>query len=197
MSDENADAVKQSFGMWKFNLEYSQETGLYVQERKLVLTGEIGKPENFNFESVDHALTILEGTEPGEDIHIVINSPGGCILEAFGIIGRIKNSPCNIITSAFGQCASAATMILMSGDFRTMNKYTSVMYHEISYGVSGKHTNISEYVAQCEADMNRIIDFYTSHSKKPKSFWAKRVGVKDWYPDIPFLLKVGAIDEIN
>ena len=111
-----------------FHHDQSIENGIDFKNRIIRVTGAIGDPgplsggKYFDFDLFDYAMTIMEKSS-NEDIILRINCPGGECYEALAIVGRMKASSCIIKTEAFGHAMSAATLILMAGDYRKMSKY--------------------------------------------------------------------------
>jgi ATP-dependent Clp endopeptidase proteolytic subunit ClpP len=173
-------------------LEYSFIYGVNFKERTIRLTGEIN---NEHFQLVDSALTELEA-QGRKSVTVIINSPGGDMYEALAIIGRLKRSPCHIVTEGYGQIMSASTLILASGDKRRVSEYAFFMHHEASYGVDGRHSEIKNQVKQADREDDKWCEWMSKFTKKDKKFWKSNgVGV-DAYFSVEELLEHGVIDEI-
>ena len=198
MNKKTTDAQVENY---KIQLEQSFDNGIDFKNRIIRVTGAIGDPgplsggKYFDFDIVDYALTIMEA-ESNEDITIRINSGGGEVYEALAIIGRMKASKCVVNTEAFGHCMSAATLILMAGDYRKLSRYCVTMYHEIGYGVSGQHEDIKEQVAQSDNEMKKLAKYYESFSNKKSAFWLGKMKKKEYYPTPEQMLEFKAVDEI-
>jgi len=190
---------KNDFDKLKLNREYAIDYGIDFKNRILRITGYIGNAPDlgsyFTFDMLDFALNELE-KEGADNITIKINSGGGEIYEALAMIGRMKSSPCNIVTEAYGHCMSAATLLLMAGDTRKLSKYCVTMYHEMGYGVSGQHEDVKEQVEQGEREMKQLASYYEDFSNKKARFWLTKMKKKEFYPTPTQMLEYGAIDEI-
>jgi len=187
----------------KLNLEHAIDHGVDFENRIIRITGAIGSPSPldtedsyFDFNTLDFALTRMEKEDPIKRITIRINSFGGECYEALAIIGRMKASPCEIVTEGFGAIMSAATLILMAGDIRKLSKYCISMFHEIGYGVAGQHESIKEQVLQSEKELKLWASYYESFSNKSVRFWLSKMKKKEYYPTPKQMLEFGAIDEI-
>lgn len=97
------------------------------------LSGEIESSENYIqwFDIIRHA---------GESdvIKIYINSPGGDVMTAIQFMRVLQETSANVVVSVEGICASAATMIMLSGESFEISEHTIFMIHNYSGGVFGK-----------------------------------------------------------
>lgn len=186
-----------------FSLSEIVDNGIDFENRIIRINGPIGtaplmsNEEYYDFNWLDFALTKME-SESGKDITIRINSQGGDVYEALAMVGRIKASTASIITEAYGNCMSAATLLLLSGDWIRISEYCTPMFHEMAYGTPNqKHTDNKEYVEQAEVEQEKIIAFYADHSNKTKSFWRRSMEHKmDFYPSPDQLLSWEVVDEV-
>lgn len=114
-------------------------------------------------------MTLLETTS-NEPIEIVLSSEGGAAYDALAISARIRSSQCAISVAAYGLVASAAVIVLASGDpgSRTMAKEAWVMVHEDDGSLTpGSDSQVS--------DMRRVVgrmDAYTAHLERMEDQWA-------------------------
>jgi ATP-dependent Clp protease protease subunit len=173
-------------------LEYAFEYNVNFKERTISISREIDEKE---FDRLDNALTEME-SQNRKAITIRINSPGGQVYQALAMIGRMKRSPCQIITEGYGHVMSAATLLLAAGDKRRISPYTFFMHHEASYGVDGRHSEIKDMVKQTEREEEKWCEWMASFTKKPKAFWMKSGVRTDAYFEAEELLEFGVVDEI-
>jgi ATP-dependent protease ClpP protease subunit len=131
-----------------------------------------------------------------EPVTVIINSFGGLEDEALAIVGRMRASPCEIITEGYGAVQSAATMILAAGDFRRASRYSRFMSHEGSYSLDGQHSTIASEVEWRKIMESRWCGFLAEFSKKPKSFWAKAIRNQSQHLTAEQLLAYGIVDEL-
>lgn len=199
-----SEVTKTEFEQEKYNFETSLDHGIDFKNRIIRISGSIGDCSNpltgtteyFDFNLLDVAMTRMEQDSSTEAITIKVNSEGGLVYEAFAMIGRIKASPCPIITEGYGCVMSAATLILMSGDVRRLSRFCSTMFHAMQYGTNGDHADIKEHVAQADKEMKNLVKYYEEFSTQPASFWTRKIKKKEYYPSAEEMLSHGAIDEI-
>jgi len=105
-----------------------------METKQIYIFGKIG--ENYR---VDGNLFAQQIREADEDesinlIEILLNSPGGEILDGFSICNAIQNAQTEIHTIVVGVAASMAAIILLFGDKIFMNDFSRIMLHSPSIG---------------------------------------------------------------
>ncbi len=121
------------------------------------LTGEITE-DNVN-ECIQ--WIIYENLDPKEKIlTIYINSTGGDLYSAFGLIDIIRTSNHPIRTIAIGSAMSAAFLIFASGTKgeRYVGKNSSLMCHQFSDSTEGKYHDIKATMKDNELSNQRMVD---------------------------------------
>lgn len=173
-------------------LNYAFEYGVDFKNRIITITGELSAPW---FDIIDAALNQMEA-ESKETVTIRIHSPGGDTYEAMAIVGRIQKSKCHIVTEGYGHIMSAATLVLACGKKRKIHKWTQFMWHEASYGLDGKHSEIKHTVKQVEKEEKLWAEAMAEMSGKTANYWQKEGVSLDKYLDADKLLEYGVVDEI-
>lgn len=174
------------------NLQYLFEYGVNLRQRIITLSTEI---DDNSFDLIDAGLQELEAISH-EPVTLRIKSPGGSVYEAIAIVGRMKSSPCPIITEGYGMVMSAATMLLSAGSTRKVSKYCWFMHHESAYGVQGRHSEIKAYVAQQEKEEMVWAKWMSELTKKDAKFWYKTGTHIDAYFTAEELVELGVADEV-
>ena len=85
-------------------------------------------------------LLFLEAEDPGKDICLYINSPGGSVHDGLAIADTMNFISCDVSTMCMGMAASMGAFLLSQGapGKRFSLPTTSIMVHEVSAGTSGK-----------------------------------------------------------
>lgn len=60
-------------------------------------------------------LLFLESEDPGKDIHLYINSPGGSVSAGFAIYDTMNYIKCDVSTICIGMAASMGAFLLPEG----------------------------------------------------------------------------------
>ena len=123
------------------------------------LTGEIEE------ENIEHAIkwivyeNLICGNSP-KTLTMYINSNGGDLNSAFALIDVMKQSKCPIRVIGLGSICSAAFMIFSSGTKgeRYIANNTSIMCHQYSDGMEGKHHDIKSRFKELELTNTRMIE---------------------------------------
>jgi ATP-dependent protease ClpP protease subunit len=97
------------------------------------ISGPIEGPEDYieMFDKMRHATEM-------DVIKLYINSPGGSLSTAIQFLRVAAESDAEIITSAEGECMSAATIMFLSGDSFEVTPHSMFMFHNYSGGAFGK-----------------------------------------------------------
>lgn len=190
MSKAVADKIK--LDELAFNLDYSFNKGIDIHNRIIRLTEDI---EEHTFDWFDTAMTALE-TQNRKTIIIKINSYGGDVYAALGIIGRMRESTCRLYTKGYGKIMSASTAILAAGDFRSMSSLAEFMHHESSYGVEGKHSEIVHEVKMSQALSVKWCNLMCELTGIPTDYWLTKGVGKDYHISPEKCLELNIIDEV-
>jgi len=113
----------------------------------------------------------LEAEDPEKDIHLYINCPGGVITSTFAIYDTMKFIRSSVSTICIGQAASAAAVLLLSGESgkRFALPNARVLLHQPSGGVSGTTMDVeihTKEMVRMRKLLNEIIAEHTGQSFK-------------------------------
>ncbi len=114
-------------------------------------------------------LLFLESEDPGKDIQLYINSPGGVITSGMAIYDTMKYIKCDVSTICIGMAASMGAFLLAGGEkgkrFALPN--SEIMIHQPSGGTQGQATDIqiqAENILKIKERLNRILAENTGKS---------------------------------
>lgn len=132
-----------------------------------------------------------------EPITIFINSPGGNVSETFAIVSAIKASKTPVVTVAMGEAMSGGFLILLAGDQRYAQLYSTLMYHDLSSGTGGTAEAIREYSEHLDSLQERLKYFVMENSNiAEEDIDDCHYRKHDWYMDTFKALELGVIDGI-
>lgn len=107
-------------------------------------------------------LLFLESEDPGKDISLYINSPGGSVTAGMAIYDTMNYIKCDVSTICIGMAASMGAFLLSGGakDKRFALPNAEVMIHQPSGGAQGQATEIqivAEKILQTKKKLNQIL----------------------------------------
>jgi len=131
-------------------------------------------------------------------IKLYLDSYGGDIYSALGLVGVIEASNTPIWTYYTGSAMSSGFIILISGHRRFCYKHSTLMYHQISSDSSGGEARKQEMDVEENTRLMEIMEeIVVSKTKISKNKLKKIYSQKeDWYIDPQQALKLEIIDEI-
>ena len=107
-------------------------------------------------------LLFLESEDPGKDINLYINSPGGSVTAGMAIYDTMNYIKCDVCTTCIGMAASMGAFLLSGGTkgkrFALPN--AEIMIHQPSGGAQGQATDINivaEHITKTKRKLNEIL----------------------------------------
>jgi len=171
--------------------------GIDVNASSILLFGEIMDGSLYDIITRIRAILHMRTEEHKNDpINLIINSDGGSVYEALGIIDYMQSLDVKVNTICRGRAMSAAALILCAGTgVRAASQYSTIMFHEISSDIYGKSSDMKANVQHMEKLEEILLEILKSNSNKDKEFW-KNVTIKDYYITPKDALDMGVIDAI-
>ena len=107
-------------------------------------------------------LLFLESEDPGKDIHLYINSPGGMVTAGLAIYDTMQYIKCDVSTICIGLAASMGAFLLSGGTKgkRLALPNAEIMIHQPSGGAKGQATEIqivADHIAQTKRTLNELL----------------------------------------
>ena len=114
-------------------------------------------------------LLFLESEDPGKDIHLYINSPGGMVTAGMAIYDTMQYIKCDVSTICIGLAASMGAFLLAGGakGKRFALPNAEIMIHQPSGGAKGQATEIqiaAENILKTKKKLNEILAANTGKS---------------------------------
>ncbi len=118
-----------------------------LNDRKVFLWGQV---DDASARHVVERLLYLELQQPGKEIQLIINSPGGYVTSGFSIYDTMKSISSPVSTICSGFAASMASILLSAGTKgrRYVLKHGRVMIHQPSGGSGGNASDIEIQAAE-------------------------------------------------
>ena len=146
---------------------------------------------------VQGQLLYLDSVDPGKDISIYLNSPGGSVTAGLGLYDTMQFVKSGVSTICIGMAASMAAVLLVAGQKgkRFALPHSRVMIHQPLGGVQGQASDIeitAREILKYKKDLYSII---SQHSGQPVEK-VERDGDRDFWMTAQEALDYGMIDGI-
>ena len=107
-------------------------------------------------------LLFLEAEDPGKDIQLYINSPGGSVTAGMAIYDTMRYIKCDVSTICIGMAASMGAFLLAGGTQgkRYALPNAEIMIHQPLGGAQGQATEIeiaAKHILQTKEKLNKIL----------------------------------------
>ena len=107
-------------------------------------------------------LLFLESEDPGKDIHLYINSPGGMVTAGLAIYDTMQYIKCDVSTICIGMAASMGAFLLAGGakGKRLALPNSEIMIHQPLGGAQGQATEIqiaADHILKTRQKLNQIL----------------------------------------
>ena len=116
-------------------------------------------------------LLFLDAEDPGKDIHLYINSPGGSVTAGMAIYDTMQYIKSDVVTICVGLAASMGSVLLAAGTKgkRYALPNSEVLIHQplISGGLSGQATEIkihADHMVRTREKLNKILSERTGQT---------------------------------
>lgn len=151
--------------------------------------------DDYSANVIQAQLLYLDSADPGKDISIYINSPGGSVYAGYGIYDTMQFISSDVATICTGMAASMAAVLLVAGTKgkRSALQHSRVMIHQPLGGAQGQASDIEITAREILKVKKEIYTIISDHSGQPydkvvqdgdRDFWmtsgeAKEYGMID------------------
>ncbi len=142
-------------------------------------------------------LLFLESEDPGKDIHLYINSPGGSVTAGMAIYDTMQYIKCDVSTICIGLAASMGAFLLAGGKKgkRMALPNAEIMIHQPSGGARGQATEIQIVAENILKTKKKLNEMLAANTGKPVEVIAQDTE-RDHFMDAQEALDYGLIDSI-
>ena len=142
-------------------------------------------------------LLFLEAEDPGKDINLYINRPGGSVTAGMAIYDTMNYIKSDVSTICIGMAASMGAFLLSGGakGKRFSIPNSQIMIHQPSGGAQGQATEIkivAENILKTKRKLNEIL---AANTGKPLEV-IERDTERDYYMSAEEAREYGLIDQI-
>ena len=142
-------------------------------------------------------LLFLESEDPGRDIHLYINSPGGSVTAGMAIYDTMRYIKCDVSTICMGMAASMGAFLLAAGakGKRFALPNSDIMIHQPSGGAQGQATDIRIHADHIIATKKRLNQILAEKTGQPLEI-VERDTERDNFMTAEQALEYGLIDKV-
>ena len=147
--------------------------------------------DDYTANTLQAQLLYLDSCDPGKDISIYINSPGGSVYAGLGIYDTMQFISSDVATICTGMAASMAAVLLVSGQEgkRSALTHSRVMIHQPLGGAQGQASDIeitAREILKLKKELYTIIadhshtDFDKVWQDSDRDYWMTAAEAKEY-----------------
>ena len=159
-----------------------------MMDRIIFLGTEI---DDYTANTLQAQLLFLDSTDPGKDISIYLNSPGGSVYAGLGIYDTMQFIQSDVSTICTGMAASMAAVLLVSGKEgkRFALPHSRVMIHQPLGGAQGQASDIeitAREIGKLKKELYTIIaehshtDFDKVWADSDRDYWMTAAEAREY-----------------
>ncbi len=158
----------------------------------------LGTPiDDYTANTLQAQLLYLDSVDPGKDISIYINSPGGSVSAGLGIYDTMQFINSDVSTICTGMAASMAAVLLVAGTEgkRSALPHSRVMIHQPMGGAQGQASDIEITAREIQKYKKELYTIIANHSHNTyEKVWAD--SDRDYWMTSQEALEYGMIDKV-
>ena len=153
--------------------------------------------DDYTANVIQAQLLFLDSSDPGKDISIYINSPGGSVYAGLGMYDTMQFISSDVATICTGMAASMAAVLLVAGEKgkRSALKHSRVMIHQPMGGVQGQASDMEITVREIQKLKKELYTIIADHSGNTIER-VEKDSDRDYWMTAPEALEYGMIDKI-
>ena len=142
-------------------------------------------------------LLFLESEDPGKDIQMYINSPGGSVSAGMAIYDTMQFIKCDVSTLCMGMAASMGAFLLAGGTpgKRLALPHSTIMIHQPSGGAQGQATEIQIVADRIQYTKRMLNELLAANTHQPLEKIAADTE-RDYYMSAEEAKNYGLIDAV-
>lgn len=165
-----------------------------MMDRIIFLGTEI---DDYTANTLQAQLLYLDSTDPGKDISIYINSPGGSVYAGLGIYDTMQFIQSPVATICTGMAASMAAVLLVAGEEgkRSALTHSRVMIHQPMGGAQGQASDIEITAREIQKLKKELYTIIANHSHTDfEKVWAD--SDRDYWMTAQEAQEYGMVDRV-
>lgn len=146
---------------------------------------------------IEAQLLYLDSAEPGKDISIYLNTPGGSVYAGLGIYDTMQFITSDVSTICTGMAASMGAVLLSAGakGKRFALKHSRIMIHQPMGGAQGQASDIEITAREIQKMKKELYNILAEHTDNPYEKIEKDAD-RDYWMTSYEALEYGMIDKV-
>ena len=142
-------------------------------------------------------MLYLDSEDPGKDIYLYINSPGGMVTSGMAIYDTMQHIKSDVVTICVGLAASMGSFLLAAGTKgkRLALPHSRIMIHQPSGGTRGQATDIEIEAREILRIRHQLNNIYAERTGQPLSKIEKDMD-RDFFMSAEESKEYGLIDRV-
>jgi len=142
-------------------------------------------------------LLFLQNEDPGKDIHVYINSPGGSVTSGLAIYDTMQFVKPDVNTYCVGQAASMGAVLLSAGKKgkRYALPHARIMLHQPWGGMQGSASDITIHAKEIIRIKEGLEQILVDHTGQPLS-QIKKDTDRDFFMSAQEAKEYGVVDDV-
>ncbi len=142
-------------------------------------------------------MLYLDSEDPGKDIYLYINSPGGMVTSGMAIYDTMQHIKSDVVTICVGLAASMGSFLLAAGTKgkRMALPHSRIMLHQPSGGARGQATDIEIEAREILRIRHQLNNIYADRTGQPLEKIEKDMD-RDFFMSAAEASEYGLIDRV-
>lgn len=177
--------------------QYTEWINIYdrLYRERIIFMGEDVDDEMAN--QIIAVMLYLDSEDPGKDIYLYINSPGGVVTSGMAIYDTMQHIKSEVVTICVGLAASMGSFLLTAGTKgkRLALPHSRIMIHQPSGGTRGQATDIEIEAREILRIRRQLNEIYSQRTGQPIEKIEKDMD-RDFFMSAQEAKEYGLIDRV-
>ena len=153
--------------------------------------------DDYTANVIQAQLLYLDSADPGKDISIYLNTPGGSVYAGLGIYDTMQYISSDVSTICTGMAASMGAVLLVAGATgkRFALQHSRVMIHQPMCGAQGHDSDIEITALEIQKLKKELYTIIADHSGRPYE-QIEKDSDRDYWMTAAEAKEYGMIDEV-
>lgn len=153
--------------------------------------------DDYTANVIQAQLLYLDSADPGKDISIYLNTPGGSVYAGLGIYDTMQYISSDVSTICTGIAASMGAVLLVAGATgkRFALQHSRVMIHQPMGGAQGQASDIEITAREIQKLKKELYTIIADHSGRPYE-QIEKDSDRDYWMTAAEAKEYGMIDEV-